>query len=153
MSVRFVQGDIFQTSAQAVALGLSVSGRLSVAPLWTAVQDRCPVFVSDYHKRSRAGSLSPGDLWVWREGTPWLVGMVVRDTPQSAARARYVETALLNLYKHWQREQLGSLALMAFDEGIEWAAVRGLIEDYLGRIELPVIVYERYEPGAAVESG
>jgi hypothetical protein len=151
MTVRFAQGDIFLTQAHAVALGLSANGRLGVSPFHTALHDRYPVFVSECYKRGRAETLLPGSVWVWREGQPWLVGLVVQETPQGAARLRYVEVAMLNLYKDWEREGLHSLALMRFGDDSEWPAVRAVIEDYLNRIPLPVIVYEDYQPGVAAE--
>jgi hypothetical protein len=142
MGVTFVQGDIFTTQAQAVALGLNSVGRLDVSPLYATLQDRYPVFVSEYRKQARAGLLTPGHLWIWREGQPWLVGMVIRESPQGATRLRYVEAALLNLYKNWESEGLHSLAIMRLADDAEWLAVRSLIKDYLGAINLSVSVYE-----------
>jgi hypothetical protein len=142
MSVAFVQGDIFLTQAQAVALGLNSAGRLDVSHLYITLQDRYPVFVSDYRKMAHAGLLTPGQLWIWREGQPWLVGMVIRESPQGAVRLRYVEAALLNLYQNWEREGLHSLAIMQLADDSEWSAIRGLIKDYLEGINLAVSVYE-----------
>lgn len=151
MSIRFVQGDIFLTQAQAIAVGVSANGRLGVTPFHTVLHDRYPVFISDCNKRGRASALAPGAVWVWREAQPWLVGLVIQDTPQGAARLRYVETAMLNLYKDWEHERLRSLAMMRFGDDGEWPAVRAILEDYLGRITLPVIVYDQYQPGVAAE--
>jgi hypothetical protein len=147
MSVRFVQGDIFLTRARAVAVGVSASGRFAVTPFHTALHDRYPVFISECSKRGRGSALAPGAVWVWREARPWLVGMVIQETPPGAVRLRYVEAALLNLYQDWEREGLRSVAMMRFGDDGEWPAVRAILEDYLGRIALPVIVYESYQPG------
>lgn len=142
MSVTFVQGDIFSTQAQAVAVGLNSTGRLEVAPLYTTLQDRYPVFVSEYRKQARAGLQIPGHVWIWREGQPWLVGLVIREAPQGPTRLRYVEAALLHLVKNWEREGLHSLAIMQLTDAAEWPAVRRLIQDYLEGIKLSVSVYE-----------
>ena len=72
---------------------------------------------------------TPGGVWVWREGQPWLVGMVIQETAQGAARLRYVEAVLLNLSKDWEREGLRSLAVMRFGDDVEWPAIRTLIEE------------------------
>lgn len=151
MTVRFVQGDVFLTQALAVAVALSANGRQGVSPFHTALHDRYPVFISECYKRGRAETLPPGTVWVWREGQPWLVGMVVQETPHSAARLRHVEAAMLNLYKIWEHEGLRSLALMRFGDDSEWSTVRAVIEGYLNRMPLPVIVYEDYQPGVAAE--
>lgn len=141
MSITFIQGDIFLTQAQAIAVGLNSTGRLEVSSLYTTLQDRYPVFVSEYRKQARAGLLTPGHMWIWREGQPWLVGLVIREAPQGATRLRYVEAALLNLYKNWEHEGLQSLAIQQLAEDSEWPVVRRLIMDYLGEIKLPVSVY------------
>jgi hypothetical protein len=152
MITRSVQGDIFLTQAHTIAIGLSADGRLSVTPLYTALQDRYPVFVSEYHKRGRAEHLSPGGMWVWRESQPWLVGLIVQETPQGATRLRYVEAAMLNLSKNWEREGMRSLALMRLGDPTEWPGARAVLEEHLPRLPLPVIVYEDYKPGVAAES-
>jgi hypothetical protein len=151
MPVSFCQGDIFLTRAQTIAVGLDALGRLEVSPLFAALGDRYPVFVSDCRRRGRSGGLVPGAIWAWREGTPWLVGMVVRESPHSATRLRYVEAVLLNLCKNWQHEGLHSLALMRFIEGEEWRAMRELVVRYLEPLALPVVVYESYCPGVVAD--
>ncbi len=151
MPVTLTKGDIFLTHCQTIGVGLSVNGRLGVSPFHTALHDRYPVFISEYGKRGRAGTLPPGTLWVWREGNPWLAGLVVQETPHAPARLRMVEAALLNLWKDGAREGLTSLALMRFGDDSEWPAVRGLLEESHSRLAFPVIVYDTYVPGLAAE--
>ncbi len=147
MSVSFVRGDIFLTSSHAAAVDLNAAGRLATTPFYTALHDRYPVFVSEYHKQGRAGQLTPGRMWVWPDSRPWLVGLIVRETPQGAARLRFVETALLNLVRDWERAGLRSLALMRLGDEQDWPIIRGLVMDALAPLALPVTVYEAYVPG------
>jgi hypothetical protein len=151
MSWTTVRGDIFLTHAHAIAIGLNASGRLGVEPVYTALQDRHPVFVSECHKRGRAGLLVPGSIWIWREAAPWLVGLVVRETPPGSTRLRYVETAMLNLYKDWEREGVHSLALMRLASADEWPGVRAIVHHYLAQMALSVTVYDDYLHGVAAE--
>ncbi len=141
MGITFVKdSDIFSTQAQTIAVGVNAAGRSEVSTLFTALADRYPVFISDYRKRGRAGKLKPGDIWLWREGQPWILAMVVRDTPQGATRPRYVEAACLKLAREWTREGLKSLALLRLAEGPDWPPVREIVEQYLGH--MPVTIYE-----------
>jgi len=152
MSITVVRGDIFLTSSHALAIGLNAAGRLEVAPVFTALHDRYPVFVADYHKRGRAGQLTPGSMWVWPDSQPWLVGLIVRETPQGAARLRFVEAALLNLVKEWEREGLRSLAMMQPGNGHDWPVIRNLVTHHLGPLPLPITLYETYIPGLVAET-
>jgi hypothetical protein len=143
MSVTFVQGQIFSTGAHAIAVGLNAVGRLPVSTFYTDLADRYPVFVSEFHRRSRTGDQMPGDMWVWRESSPWLVALIVRETLRSATRLRYVEAAMLNLYKNWEREGLRSLAVMQLADRTEWLAARGILHQYLDTLPLLVQIYEQ----------
>jgi hypothetical protein len=142
MAVTFTTGDIFATRAQALAVGLNSVGRIEVAPFFTALHDRYPAFMADYQKRGHAGKLVPGDIWIWRESQPWLAGLIVRETPQGATRLRYVEAALLNLSKNWEREGIVSLAVMQFISAPDWTPIRALFDEYFGRSALQLMVYE-----------
>lgn len=147
--MRFVRGDIFLTQAQAIGVGLSADGHLGVAPLYTVLQDRYPVFISEHRKRGRTALIPPGTCWTWRESKPWLVALLVQDTPPGVIRLRHVEAAVLNLYKSWDYEGLRSLALMRLGDEADWPATREIITQYLNM--LPVIVYEDYIPGLKAE--
>jgi len=149
MGMSFTEGDIFVAEAQVIGIGLNAAGHSEVTPFFTALADRYPVFVSEYRRRGRAQTLTPGDLWLWRDSQPWLMGMIVRDIPQGATRLRYVEAAVLNLYKNWEIEGVRSLAIMRLAEGAEWLPARGILEYYLGNIPLPVMVFESYLPHSA----
>jgi len=152
MSVERVRGDIFLTRAQTVAIGIDSAGRLGTSALFTALHDRYPVFVSECRKQGRAGTLRPGTVWIWREAVPWVAGLVVRDTPQGATRLRYVEAAMLALYRNREQEGLLSLAVMRLGDSTEWPSVRRILEVYLGQLGLPAVIYEDYLPGIAAEA-
>jgi hypothetical protein len=137
-----MQPDIFSTTAQTIAVGLNAAGRLEVSPFFTALQDRFPVFISEFQKRGRADKLTPGDVWIWRENDPWLMALIVRETPQGATRLRYVEAAMLNLYKISLEEMIRSLALMRLVEGEEWPAAREVVSHYLNQMALQATIYE-----------
>jgi hypothetical protein len=137
-----MQTDIFSTEAQAIAVGLNAAGRLEVTPLFTALQDRFPVFISEFQKRGRAGKFTPGDVWIWRESQPWLIGLIVRETPPGATRLRYIETAMLNLYKISLEESIRSLVVVRLVEGDEWPAAREVISHYLSQMALQATIVE-----------
>ncbi len=152
MSHTIVQGDIFLTRAGAIAIGIDAAGRLGTAAIYTAIRDRYPVFVSECHRRGRMDILQPGSLWVWRESTPWIIGLVVRETPQGATRIRYVEAALLKLMQQWEQEQLSSVALLSLGTDEEWPQLREIVVHYLDLMRQSITVYDHYRPGVYGES-
>lgn len=147
-----LQGDIFLTHAQAAVLGFNAAGRLDTSPLHTALNDRYPVFVSDYRKRGHAGHLAPGSLWVWQESTPWIVGLVVQETPTGIARRRFVEAAMLMFVRSWQQEELRSLAIMRMGDQADWPQLRRIVEHFMTMLPLPVRVYDDFRAGVNAEA-
>ncbi|MCD4685378.1 MAG: hypothetical protein K8S97_05540 [Anaerolineae bacterium] len=148
----FVQGDILLTRAGAIAVGIDAAGRLGTDPIYTTIRDRYPVFVSECQRHGRADALLPGSLWVWREGTPWIIALVVRETPQGATRLRYVEAALLKLMQQWEQEQLSSVALLRLSTDEEWPQLRNVVGHYLDLMQREIVVYDQYLPGVDAEA-
>lgn len=152
MSIEVVRGDIFAACAQTIAFGLNAAGRLPVAPVYTQLHDRHPVFVSEYRRQARAGQLSPGTLWVWRDGTPWLAALILRETPQGSARPRFAEAALMALYQQGQRAGLRSVALLPGVDALEWPAFEALARQWAPLIGLPLVIYREYVTGMVAQT-
>ena len=142
MTITFAQGRLWEAEAQALSLELCANGRMDTSPLHTVLADRWPVFVSDYRQRGRNGALPPGTVWIWRESTPWLVGLVSRETPQGAARLRHIEGALLNLAKVWVQEGLHSVALGPLGEAEDRVAIEAMLRDMFDNSGLAITVYD-----------
>lgn len=143
MTVAYVRGDIFSTSAQAIGVGLNALGQTETTPFFTALQDRYPVFISDFRRRGRGGALVPGQIWIWKDARPWLAGLVIQDTHAGMIRPRYIEKTFLELLKTWEQEGIHSLALPQLADGPEWPALREMIEHFFASSPLAVTVYQR----------
>jgi hypothetical protein len=151
MPLTFVSGDPVLTSAHVLAFGYNAAGRTETSALEMALLNRCPPAFASFGKGCRAGSIKTGTTWLWRETTPALGFMVVRETPVGAARLRYVEAAIMALARDYKLENIRSLALAAPGCAEEWATVKEMITHWLGKSPLPVVVYEEYMPGVKAE--
>ncbi len=149
MGLAFTQGDITQTRAQGILVGLNMRGKADVSPLEVALRDQAPVFFSEYRRLARQGELSPGMVWFFRDAQPWYIGAVLRGVPGGATRTRHLETALLTLRQRYAYEQLTSLAIAPLGTPEEWPLLRQVILDQLASLPLPIVVYQTYSPGQA----
>ncbi len=149
MSIHLTRGDITQTRAQAMLVGLNTRGKTEVSPLEARLRDVAPVFFSDYRRRARAGHLTLGDIWIFRESTPWYVGAVLRGVPGGATRTRHLEKALRYLRQHHRNELLRSLAIAPLGTPEEADLLQQVLVDELQSVNIPVIIYEAYIPGQA----
>lgn len=147
MPVRYVSGDLLLTGAQVIAFGCNAKGRTELGPLETALLTRFPAAFSSYRKRCSTGRIRAGTTWLWRETTPMLLFLVVRDSSLGATRLRYVQSALMALARDYRLESIRSVALARLGNESEWPAFRPVIDYWLGNSALPVYVYESYLPG------
>ena len=147
MAITYVRGDIFLSRAPVLGIDYNARGTVEVTPLATACMDRYPAAFSALRKQVRAGRIQAGDYWVWREVTPWLALLLVRQSAVGATRPRYIEAIAQKLARDWQREGLQGIAITRPGESSEWPALRSVLDYWLGTISLPVVIYEEYLPG------
>lgn len=151
MALRFVSGDPLLTGAQVLAFGTNAAGRTENTPLQMALLNRFPAAFATFGKACRANRIQTGTLWLWRETTPALGFMVVRETAVGATRLRYVESAVMTLARDYRLDNIRSVALAGLGRADEWAILKEPIVHWLSRSSLPVVVYADYVPGVKAE--
>ena len=141
MSITYRQGDPLLT----LAFDTNARGRADVTPLYTALLDRYPAAFASFGKAARAGRLNAGQIWLWRESTPHLCFLIVRESPVGSPRLRYLESAALTLARDYRLYGLSSLAIAPLGPSAEWPALREVLARWLGPSVLPVTIYEGYK--------
>jgi hypothetical protein len=147
VTVIYVQGDIFLSRAQVIVFGTNASAASESTAYAARLADRYPAALAAFRKQARAGRISPGTLWLWRESLPGLGLLVVRERGGSATRPRFVEDAAQVIARDWRRMGLEQLALTALGDALEWPGLRPVLDTWLGNSGLPVVVYETILPG------
>lgn len=142
MSFQMISGDPLQTQAQVLAFGYNARGRAEVNPLQTTLQYRYPAAFAAFGKQARAGRITPGALWIWREAQPHLAFMVVRESPVGPTRLRFVQHVALTLARDFQLEGIKSVAIAGLCTPSELAPIREVLLQWFERISLPVTLYE-----------
>lgn len=144
MPITTVKGDIRFTKAQAILLGLNTRGQVEVSSLETTLRDQQPVFFSEYRRLAHSGKLTGGNIWIFRDTTPWLLAAIVRDSPSAATKLRYVEAVVMSLRRDWQREMLKSLAIAPMGTPEEWYSIRAVLHEHLNTMPIPIILYTEH---------
>jgi len=151
MPLTYLSGDPLLTRQQILAFGSNAAGRTETTPLATALLTRYPAAFASYGKLCHQGRIRPGMIWLWRETTPALAVLVVRETPVGASRLRYVEAAIMALARDYRSDNIRSVALAPLGADHEAAGIREVLDHWLARSALPVIAYADYQPGVAAE--
>ncbi|HEY9193014.1 MAG TPA: macro domain-containing protein [Methyloversatilis sp.] len=163
--IREVTGDILLSKAQIIAHGIAVQEHFDHG-LALALRERWPSMARDYRHAQHGRHLSAGAAWSWagvdnngstREIVNLLTQNMVGEGPAARpgkASLENVGHALKALAKHIQSAGSSSVALPRLATGVgglDWADVKPLVEQHLGGLGVPVIIYETYRQGVAAD--
>lgn len=159
--IREVEGDILLSQTEAIVHGIATNDPFD-SGLALALRERFPSMVKDYRHAIHAKALETGQLWAWRgvaedgstRGIVNLLTQGMQSQDKSArplkARLEDVNHCLRALAKHVQDAGIKSLALPRLATGVgalPWSEVKPLIQQHLGGLGIPVLVYEVYHQG------
>jgi hypothetical protein len=151
MTITHCQGDPLLTRAQTLAFAYNAQAKTEQGALETRLYNAHPTAFANYRKHVYAGKISAGDVWVWQQNQPALCFMVVRESGVGALRLRYLQTALLRLAHEYTILGIKSLAFAPMGTRREWVESRALINTWLARARLSVVIYDHYLPGVVAE--
>ena len=154
--IREVEGDILLSQAQLIAHGIATHDPFD-SGLALALRERFPSMVRDYRHAMRSKQPRTGEIWAWHGvnedgSTRGIVNLLTQGMQSQAKSARPtqasledVNQALRALARLVRDESVRSLALPRLATGVgglDWADVRPLIQQHLGELGIPVLVYE-----------
>jgi hypothetical protein len=99
----------------------------------------------------------PGHAWLWAGPEKVVINLMTQEPARDEkshpgkASAHNVGHALKELRRLIEKEGITSIALPRLATGVgglEWSAVEPLIEQHLGDLNIPVIVYDTYKKNA-----
>lgn len=163
--IREVEGDILLSDAQVIAHGIATADPFD-SGLALALRERFPSMVKDYRHATHAKQRDTGEIWAWggvnEDGSVrGIVNLLTQGMQSQAKSARPVKARLEDvnhvlkaLAKRVQVEGIKSVALPRLATGVgglDWADVKPLIQQHLGNLGVPVLVYEVYRKGEKAE--
>lgn len=165
--IKEVTGDILQSKADLLAHGISAHDAFD-SGLALALRERWPALVKDYRHDTHSKGISTGEIWTWvgvqeNGGVRRIANLITQNTlgqgpsaKSGKASIENVRACLSHLAKFIRQENIRSVALPRLATGVgglDWENVRPLIAQYLGDLNIPVIVYTTYQKGVAADEG
>jgi O-acetyl-ADP-ribose deacetylase (regulator of RNase III) len=157
-----VSGDILLTEAQAIAHGVAPADHFE-SGLALELREQWPSMVKDFRHYCHGTHTKTGDAWLWagpaENGNHGkiIINLMTQEAAENTrgnhpgpASASSVSHALKALRKIIEKEGIQSIALPRLATGVgqmDWAEVNSLIEQHLGDLNIPVLVYETYVKG------
>lgn len=154
--IKEVSGDILLSQAQAIAHGIAPHDHFNQG-LALSLRERFPAMAKDFRHYCHQQNPKPGHAWLWGgAGGKIIINLMVQEAPKDEnshpgkALEKYIHSALKDLRKIIEQENLSSIALPRLATGVgglEWEDVQPLIEKTLGDLDIPVFVYTEYHKG------
>ena len=153
--IQYVSGDILLSDAQAIAHGIAPHDHFNQG-LAIALRERYPAMAKDFRHYCHQQNPKPGKAWLWAGPEGVIINLTTQDpAPDQKANPGKASTknvghALKDLRKLIEKESLRSIALPKLAcgvGGLEWDTVKALIEEHLGDLDIPVIIYESFAKG------
>jgi len=160
--IRYVSGDLLMSNAKAIAHGVAPNDSFNQGLAHT-LREYLPAMYKDFRHYCQSEHPKPGELWVWGGlGGIRLVALFTQEAAPAAglhpgkASLSNVNHALRALARLCLKEGWSSLALPRVATGVgglDWDEVKPLIEQNLGELPIPIIVYETYRANHAADEG
>ncbi len=151
-----VAGDILLTRAQAIAHGVSPNDHFAPG-LALPLRERWPALYKDFRHFEKTRTPHPGTLWAWMGADGRRVISLFTQAPGAGhgerggrATVSHISHALKELRRFVEAEGIRSLALPRIATGVgglDWKDVQPLVQQHLGSLARPVIVYTTYAAG------
>lgn len=156
-----VSGDILLSEAQAIVHGIAPGDHFNQG-LALSLRERFPAMAKDFRHYCHLNNPKAGGAWLWAGPEKVVICLTTQEAaPDNKAHPgkateKYVSGALKELRKVIEDEGLESVALPRIATGVggmEWDVVEGLINQHLGDLEIPVIIYETFAKGEQAAEG
>ena len=158
--IHYVSGDILLTDAQAIAHGVAPNDDFKQG-LALALRERWPGMYGDFRHYFHTSHPKVGGVWSWGGvGGVRIVSLYTQELAGThgahpgKASLESVNHALRELAHEIAKQGFTSLALPKLATGVghlKWSEVKPLIEHHLGGLDIPILVYETFQPGIKAE--
>lgn len=151
-----VSGDILLSNAQAIAHGVAPNDPFNQG-LAMQMREQWPALYKDFRHYCQTQHPKAGALWTWLDASgKRVVNLFTQEAAYEhgsrpgKATTHHVGHALRELHKLAVAEHFTSIALPRLATGVgglAWEDVKPLIEQHLGSLGVPIIVYTTFHAG------
>lgn len=159
--IKKVNGDILMSEAQAIAHVIAPHDHFNQG-LALSLRDSFPAMAKDFRHYCHQQNPKEGGAWLWAGAEKVVINLMAQETPENSnahpgkATTKYLADSLKEMHKIIEKENLQSVAMPKLATGVgglDWEEVEPLINEYLGDLDIPVIIYDTYIKGEKAAEG
>lgn len=142
--IRYVKGNIFQSTAQAVTNTVNLRGVMGKG-LALAFKEKYSGLFQSYAIDVIEKRIAIGLPTIWKGPDKWVVNFPTKDDWRKPSAYEYIEKGLIGLRPKLDEWGVLTLALPPLGCGLgslDWKIVKPMIEKHLGDMEMSIEVYE-----------
>lgn len=154
--LKMVEGDILLSGADAIAHGVAPNDDFHQG-LALQLREQWPALYKDFRHYCHTEHPDAGGVWVWQgAGGKPIVNLLTQEgtygkgAKPGKAQTDFVNKALKNLRKEIEENGWEKIAITKVATGVgglDWKAVKPLLEKNLGDLKATVYVYETFHKG------
>jgi O-acetyl-ADP-ribose deacetylase (regulator of RNase III) len=117
--------------------------------------------VKDFRHYCRESHPKPGEVWLWGgankdDGSTCIINLLTQEPSEGAAgrpgkaslpNVNHALRALATLIENVKLRSVALPRLATGVGGLDWASVRPLVDNHLGGLDIPIIIYTTYRKG------
>ena len=141
--IRYLKGNIFQSTAQAVTNTVNLRGVMGKG-LALAFKQKYSGLFQSYAIDVIEKRIAIGLPTIWKGPDKWVVNFPTKDDWRNPSTYEYIEAGLKGLRPKLDEWGILSLAIPALGCGLgslDWLVVKPMIEKHLGDMEMSIEVY------------
>ena len=141
--IKYVKGDIFNSPSKIIVNTVNIVGVMGKG-VALEFKKRYPEMFDRYQELCEKQLLDVGKLYLWRGSEKWVLLFPTKKHWRYPSKIEYIEKGLQKFVENW--DKLGSNTISfprlgCGNGGLDWQDVKPLMEKYLSKIPMQILVY------------
>ena len=140
----YLKGDLLSSPAQVQVNTVNTVGVMGKG-IALQFKKKYPEMFTAYQRVCEKQQLDTGKLYLWKSPEKWVLMFPTKKHWRNPSRMEYVESGLQKFVDNYERLGIESIAfpkLGCGNGGLEWSAVKLIMEKYLRPLPISIYIYE-----------
>ena len=141
--IKYVKGDIFNSPSKIIVNTVNTIGVMGKG-IALEYKKRYPEMFVRYNELCKNNVLDIGKLYLWKKSDKWILLFPTKKHWRNPSKLEYIEQGLIKFVDNWDKLGADSIAfprLGCGNGGLDWEVVKPLMEKYLNKLPLQILVY------------
>ena len=142
--LKYLKGDLLSSPAQVQVNTVNTVGVMGKG-IALQFKNKYPEMFAEYKRICEKQQFDVGELYLWKSPEKWILMFPTKKHWRNPSRMEYIERGLQKFVDNYERLGIESIAfpkLGCGNGGLEWYAVKPIMEKYLSPLPISIYIYE-----------